>query len=156
MIRSARSLRAVARELLPDSAPAGGIAPSAPDELLFAGRFLAGPVLLALAAEIALNAWQYRERAGSHDYGHDLLKLFDALSAEARDVLEACFPMDVIPPDWRVFDPVPTGMRRTLEMHRHTFVHWRYAHENPEDRVWLSALDAALTAILEAYERPRA
>ncbi len=78
----------------------------------------------------------------THDYGHDLLKLFDALSAEARDVLEACFPMDVIPPDLRVFGPVPTGMRRTLEIHRHTFVHWRYAHENPEDRVWLSALDA--------------
>ena len=154
MIRSAKSLQAVAKELLPNPGPIGRDTPHAADEFLLAGRFLAAPILLALAAEIALKAWQFRERNDPHDHGHDLLKLFEALSPEARDILEAQYPKDLFPPDLHVLGPVPSGMRRTLEIHRETFVHWRYAHENPDDHAWPSALDAALTAIVEAYDAP--
>lgn len=40
-------------------------------------------VLLALAAEIGLKAWQIREREGEPpDHDHDLVKLFDVLCAD--------------------------------------------------------------------------
>ena len=44
----------------------------------------AAPVLLALAAEIGLKAWQCRERNGkAPDNTHDLVKLFDRLGDDA-------------------------------------------------------------------------
>ena len=49
----------------------------------------AAPVLLALATELALKAWQCRERNGkAPDKTHDLAELFDTLGADARSLLE--------------------------------------------------------------------
>ena len=154
MILNARSLQAVARQFTSDPDPRDNELP--PDASYYYGRFLAGPILLALATEIALKAWQRRERAGAPDRGHDLVALFEALSEEAQDTLEARCPNNVIPPALEVFGPIPSGMRRTLEIHKDTFERWRYAYEATEDHIWPDALDAALTAIIEAYERPLA
>ena len=57
MINSARSLQRVANEL-----EKNGPEPELSDEQLFEGIFLAGPILLSLATEIALKAWQCSER----------------------------------------------------------------------------------------------
>ena len=88
------------------------------------------------------------------------MALFDELSEGARDVLEARCPKDVIPAAFevfgQVFGPTPSGMRKTLEIHRDTFVRWRYAYEATDNHIWPDALDAALNAIMEAYERPQA
>ena len=52
--------------------------------------------------------------------------------------------------------PIHSGMRRILELHRDTFVRWRYAHEIMDDHVFPPALDAALTAIIDTDVRPPA
>lgn len=52
---------------------------------------------LALATEIALEAWQCRERKGPPDRCHDLLKLCDGLSEETRSVLQAACPEQEMP-----------------------------------------------------------
>ena len=154
MILNAWSLQATARQLVSDPDPRKNEPPS--DTFHHNGRFFAGPILLALATEIALKAWQCRERAGAPDRTHDLVALFEKLSQEAQDILETRCPKGVIPPALEVFGPIPSGMRGTLELHRNTFVSWRYAYEATDDHIWPDALDAALTAILEAYERPQA
>ena len=94
MILNARSLQATARQLASDPDPCEN--EPTPDAFHYNGRFLAGPILLALATEIALKAWQCRERAGAPDRSHDLVVLFEELSEEARDVLVAHCPKDVI------------------------------------------------------------
>ena len=78
MIWNARSLQTVAKQL------ASGRVTPAEDVFLFTGQQLAEPILLALATEIALKAWQCRERKGPPESEHDLLKLFEGLSEEAR------------------------------------------------------------------------
>ena len=70
-------------------------------EDLLMGQGHVRPVLLALATEIALKAWQCRERKGPPDHGHDLVELFDALSEDARERLQAQLP------EW----PWPLGAR---------------------------------------------
>ena len=78
MIWTAKSLQRVAKELdLPEE-------PSQSDSLLFMGKFFAGPVLLTLATEISLKAWQCRERKEKPDHSHDLLELFDGLGERFR------------------------------------------------------------------------
>lgn len=154
MILNARSLQAAARQLASDPDPRENEPP--PDSFYYNGRFLAGPILLALATEIALKAWQRRERAGAPDHNHNLVALFEALNEETQDILEARCPKDVIPSALKVFGSIPSGMRGTLEIHRDTFIRWRYADEATEDHIWPDALDAALTAIIEVYECPPA
>lgn len=50
---------------------------------------LAGAILLSLATEIALKAWQCRKRKGVSDHTHDLLDLFNSLEPGIRELLEA-------------------------------------------------------------------
>ena len=74
VIENAKALQRVVEELhRPDSKSIES------DPLLFQGKFLAEPILLSLAIEIALKAWQRRERQGAPDRGHDLLQLFEGL-----------------------------------------------------------------------------
>ena len=54
------------------------------DTLLFLGVFVAVPVLLALATEVALKAWLYREGKEAHDRRHNLLYLYDDLGEITR------------------------------------------------------------------------
>ena len=60
MIQSARSLQRVANEL-----ESKGHEPESSDEWPFEGIFLACPILLSLATEIALKAWQCSEQRAS-------------------------------------------------------------------------------------------
>ena len=147
MIWNARSLQKVAGQLASERVPPGE------DVFLFTGQLLAGPILLALATEIALKAWQCRERQGPPDSYHDLLKLFEGLSEEARDILEAACPEQPLPGEVQAYIPIHSGMRRILETHRDTFVRWRYAHETMNAHAFPPALNAALTAISEAYDQ---
>ena len=62
------------------------------DTLLFSGVFMAVPVLLALATEIALKAWLYKEKKETPDRRHDLLDLYDDLGEITRKRLEAKVP----------------------------------------------------------------
>ena len=71
MIENARSLQRVAKELEWDWSKS----PES-DPVLFEGKFLASPILLTLAIEIALKAWLCRERKKDPPCIHDLLELF--------------------------------------------------------------------------------
>ena len=150
MIWNARSLREVARQLA-----SGRVSPGE-DVFLFTGQQLAEPILLALATEIALKAWQCRERKGPPDSEHDLLKLFEGLSDGARIILEARCPEQPLLGGIHVYIPIHSGMRKILETHRDTFVRWRYVHETMNDHAYPPALDAALIAIIEAYDQSQA
>ena len=82
MIRNAKALQRVVKELeknKPKPSPSDGWGKwnrDTEDQLLFMGRFLAVPNLLSFAIEIALKAWQCRERQKAPERTHDLLKLF--------------------------------------------------------------------------------
>ena len=153
MIHNARSLHAVARYLVFDPDP-GETRASDADGLFSTGRFFAGPVLLALATEIALKAWHCRETKGPPRQKHDLIALFEDLSENTQRLLAACYPSDLFPRATGAFGPVPSDMRSALEIHRKTFEIWRYPHEDADDLIWPDALDAALSAIIDAYDHP--
>ncbi|MYE06923.1 MAG: UPF0149 family protein [Chloroflexi bacterium] len=153
MIHNARSLHAVARYLVSDPDP-GETPTSDVDGLFGTGRFFAGPVLLALAIEIALKAWHCQETKGPPRRAHDLIALFEALSENTQRLLVARYPSDLFPRATDVFGPLPSDMRSALEIHRKTFEIWRYPHEDPDDVIWPDALDAALSAIVDAYDHP--
>ena len=125
-----------------------------PLEDLFMGKLLAQPVLLALATEIALKALRCRERKGPPDYGHDLAELFDALSEDTRDRLQARLPVQPDPFGAHLVQPFGVGMRKVLEFHRDTFETWRYSYEQASIHTWPPQLDEALTAIIETYNDP--
>ncbi|MYA60347.1 MAG: hypothetical protein F4X40_07310 [Chloroflexi bacterium] len=114
---------------------------------------MAGPILLTLAVEIALKAWQCRERNGAPDHCHDLLKLFEGLRPETQNQLEKLFPEEPDPLNAHDVWPVGAGMRKTLEYHRDAFGLWRYLHEvDLGARFFTNSLDAALTVIIEAFD----
>lgn len=69
-------------------------------------------------------------------------------------MLEAACSERTLPPGIAAFVPEPLRMRRILAIHRDTFVRWRYPHEPADIDIVPLALDAALTAILEACEQP--
>ena len=113
MILNARSLQRVAKDL--------GRHMDDPhsDPLLFEGKFVAIPVLLTLATEIALKAWQCRERKAKPDRSHDLLKLFDGLSRDTQTRLEGKLPE--VPCPIPGSPPTKPGIRTTLSSHRKIF-----------------------------------
>ena len=115
----------------------------------FEGTFVAVPILLSLAAEIGLKAWQCRERNGQPDKTHDLLKLFDALGENTRRRLEEKMPeVPDLVPRWPPYRP---GIRDALSQNRNMFVEWRYAHEHLSLSAETDVLKTALKAIVEAY-----
>ena len=133
---------------------------------LFEGLFLAGPILLSLATEIALKAWQCSERAKAHDKTHDLLCLFDSLEQGTREMLEyrmrKLSPHSVnadelsgheMNPDVEdMFAARQQPLRRVLESHRKAFERWRYLYESRAFATFeTSEIDLALTVIIEAH-----
>ena len=91
---------------------------------------------------------------------HDLLKLFEGLSRNTQTRLEEGLPSQL---DWvslrlRVQDyhPVGAGMRKVLEFHRCSFMHWRYKYESLGGSFYLPALDEALTVIINTYDQIQA
>ena len=87
MIRNAKSLQRVVKELERHESES-----CTSDSLLFQGSGLAGSILLSLATEIALKAWQCRERKDAPDRTHDLLRLFEGLEPETQELLQAMMP----------------------------------------------------------------
>ena len=113
------------------------------------GTTVAAPILLSLAAEIGLKAWKCKERNGSPDKTHDLLKLFDGLGENARRRLEDKMPE--VPSPVAGLPPIYPGIRNALCQNKNLFVEWRYAHEHVSLFAETGVLKTALTAIVEAY-----
>ena len=149
MIHYAESLQRVANHLTPDPAS------DESDDLLFVGRIIAPPILLSLATEIALKALQCNERGAAPDLGHDLLKLFEGLTEETKNWLESRFPTQPVYFDESRFPPINAGLRDTLEYHKSAFLNWRYLHESVRADFCSTALDKALSVIIECNTTSR-
>ena len=146
MIREAESLQRVAKKL-----ERNGSESSQSDSVLFKGKFLAVPILLSLATEIALKAWQVRERKKNPDWTHDLLKLFKCLKPDTQEMLEARM-RKLSPPAVLFLTKHP--LRDVLCSHKDAFERWRYSYETTiSGGAWFEApeIDRALTAIVDAY-----
>ena len=165
MIENARALQIVAKELEKNGNAAGQ-----EDYRRFLGMGLAGPILLSLATEIALKAWQCSDRGRAPGRTHDLLRLFDLLNPDTQEILEARMrkqsPHSVWAGDPRfrnlnadfqaMFAAKMHPLRDVLREHRDANVHWRYLYEKPSASFETSEIDRALTVIIDAFfERRR-
>ena len=155
MICNAKSLQEVANHLAADMEPE-----SKSENFLFSGKFMSTPILMALATEIALKALQCQERKRSAMRTHDLWKLFEGLREDTQTRLEKRLPSQLDPVSLHLglqdFFPVDAGMRKVLEFHRYSFMHWRYKYERPGGSFYLHALDEALTVIINTYAQIQA
>ena len=101
----------------------------------FAGCMLAAPILRALAAELALKAIASKV-TGTHERGHDLLKLFDGLDQSTRDCIEQ----------------QDASVRSSFAEHRTDFIEWRYLGESWQGvNTYARDLDVALRALIAAF-----
>ena len=160
MIWNAKSLQRVAKELERKKSES-----PQQDSFLFMGKALASPILLSLATEIALKAWQCRERKGKPEKTHDLLKLFNGLGTRTQELLEARMrklsPHSVWAEDPRmqnlnadlqnIFKAKMHPLRDVLCSHRDAHTHWRFIHEDPSSVFETAEIDRALTVIIDAY-----
>ena len=164
MIRSARSLQRVANELGMNSYET-----DSSDECSVEGKFLACPILLSLATEIALKAWQCSERQAPPERTHDLLILFKSLKQDTQEMLEA--RMRKVSP-WSM-NAEQSGMREAprdiqdmflarthplrdvLSDHSDANVRWRFLYERHMETFETSEIDNALTVIIDAYNERR-
>ena len=165
MIENAKSLQRVAKELEKNRHEAGQS-----DNWLFRGMFLASPILLSLATEIAVKAWQCSEREKAPDRTHDLLRLFDSLKQDTREMLEAKMRkvsphsvwaeqpgMQNLKPDLQEMLAAKTHpLRDVLREHHNANAHWRYLYEEKYFVKFETAeIDRALTVIIDAYYKRR-
>ena len=140
------------------------------DNWMFKDRFYAVAILLSLAIEIALKAWQCSEREKEPDRTHDLLCLFDSLEQDTQHMLEARMrklspqsiwadepSIEKWPPELR--DELPARrqpLRWVLESHRKAFEYWRYHYEKRPFAIFeTNEMDLALTVIIDAYYERR-
>lgn len=144
MIRNAKSLQRVVKELERHESESW-----TSDPLLFQGSGLAGSILLSLATEIALKAWQCRERKGAPDRTHDLLRLFEGLERETQELLQAKMPGWPGIPEMSPF--TYGSLAELLWSHRDSYTHWRYLHEKHSAVFRNGELNQALTVLLNAY-----
>ena len=118
------------------------------DNALSRGKFVAVPILMGLATEIALKAWQCATREGPHDFSHDLLGLFDSLDEDTKERLEAALPeVHLVAKLTRE----RATMREVLFFHRDIFERWRYKHEITRDMIQPRALNTALETIIGVF-----
>lgn len=148
VIEDAKALQRVVKEL-----PSQDAKSVESDPLLFQGKFLAEPILLSLAIEIALKAWQRWERQGVPDHCHDLLQLFEGLEEATQKRLQAKMPPLLDP--W-LGEPVREGLRELLCSHRKAFIKWRYPYEGDEEgsifkMFETAALHQVLTVLIDTY-----
>ena len=155
MICNAKSLQKVANHLVADMEPE-----SNSENILFSGKYMSVPILMALATEIALKALQCQERKSSPMYTHDLLELFEGLSEDTQIRLEEGLPSQLDPISLRLriqdFFPAGAGMRKVLEFHRYSFKHWRYKYEKRGGSFFSPALNEAFTVIINTYDQIQA
>ena len=159
MIWNAKSLQRVANELKQQEVSYQS------NPLLFSGTFLAAPILLTLATEIALKAWQCRERQGKPEKIHDLLRLYEGLGSRTQEILEARMRklsphsiwaenphMQNLNADLQdIFKAKMHPLRDVLCSHRNAHTHWRFIHEVPNCAFETAEIDRALTVIIDAY-----
>ncbi len=145
MMLSARGLQALVKTF------EDGVDPSK-NAALFQGQFIASPVLLTFAMELALKAWWAK------DYNdidiprtHDLLKLFDGLKEDTRTDLESAHPE--VPHPIRGFQPLRPGLRSILASTSAAFVEWRYLHEYSRARFPNGAFNEALSSVIREFYR---
>ncbi len=171
MIRHAKALQRVVKELEKNRPkPSDGWSKWNRDteaKLLFDGTFLAIPNLLSLATEIALKAWQCRERQKAPDHIHNLLELFESLEQDTQEMLEARMQKQSPCPVWagqpgmQNLSPCEQEMlgakmyplRDILRSHSDVNIRWRYIHEETSAQCELPEIDRALTVIIDAYEK---
>ena len=171
MIKNAKSLQRVVKELEKNKPkPSDGWGKwdrGTEDTLLFRGKFLAVPNLLSLAIEIALKAWQCRERQKAPERTHDLLKLFQSLEQDTQEMLEtrmrkvspdsvwaeALRMQNLSPLEQELLGAKMHPLRDVLHSHSDVNVRWRYIHEETYGAQFETGeMDLALTVIIDAYE----
>lgn len=140
MILNAKSLQRVANEL------ESHMGDPHSDPLLFEGKFVAVPVLLTLATEIALKAWQCKEQKARPARSHDLLKLFDGLSEDTQTLLAEKLSRSL---------STQPSIRTTLGFHRKIFEQWRYLYEGGAKKFQIAEINNVLTVIIDTYEEFR-
>jgi len=145
MMFSARALQELVRSF------GDGVDPSS-NAALFEGQFIARPVLLTFAMELALKAWWAKENMGSEvPKTHDLLKLFDGLNEDTRTRLEIAHPE--IPHPYRGFSPIRVSLRSMLDSSSDAFVEWRYLHELSSARFPIGEFNEALSSVIGEFDR---
>ena len=160
MIDEAKSLHRYAMELKRNESES-----SQSDRFLFMGKSRAVCILLSLATEIALKAWQVWEGKKEPDRTHDLLELFKSLKPDTQKMLEA--RMRKLSPYKARFEtkyPLPDDLyshkdafeplRDVLCFHKDAFELWRYSYEiiiRGGASFETGDMDRALTVIVDAY-----
>ena len=118
------------------------------DNALSRGKFVAVPILMGLATEIALKAWQCETREGPHDFSHDLLGLFESLDEGTKERLEAALPEVHLA---MKLTRERATMSEVLFFHRDMFERWRYKHEITRDMIQPRALNIALETMIRVF-----
>ena len=142
MMGQAQSLQRVGEMLEQDTDS------DSPGSALYKGKIVAAPILLGLATEIALKAWQCESREGPYDRTHDLIKLFDSLDENTRDRLERGLPEVHLVAK---FSRERATIREILFVHRDVFEKWRYMHEMSRGIAQTRALNVALKTIIGVF-----
>ena len=147
MIWNAKSLQHVVKEL-----DRNGLESPQLNTLLFEGKFLAGPILLTLAIQIALKAlkaWLCLERKKAPPRTHGRIEIVQKIgpghskTAPGRDARGGLG-----------FERLPTNTDHCLSFlysHRNAHTYWRYIHEEHWGVFRSAELDRALTVIINAY-----
>lgn len=164
MMDHARALLRVAQEM-----DRGNPSPASDRDFFSSyGHAIAMPVLLSLATEIALKAWQCRE-GKAPIRSHDLFRLFCGLEPATQKRLEEA----VQPPSpdrqyvlERLGIPALLegtkelgaayfqGLRDILRIYSKAFEEWRYRYEDLEDTFATDRFIGILTIIIDEYFKP--
>ncbi len=87
--------------------------------------------------------YKNKRRKGWREYAYGITSL-SAEQADAEQVLKESLRLRI-----QDYFPVGAGMRKVLEFHRCSFMHWRYKYESRGGSFFPPALDEALTVIIE-------
>ena len=157
MIRTARSLHRFVKKV-----DENGYYDAKSDVLLFEGTFVAVPVLLAFATELALKALLYRGGYEKREKTHDLARIYKKLDKELCDAIEEKVPITYPPRLVKALklDILPDCMtvNDILEYHRDAFMDWRYLHERHSREksqgktFHTSVLERVFVAIVAVYD----
>ena len=157
MIRTARSLHRFVKKVNEN-----GYYDTKSDILLFEGAFVAVPILLAFATELALKALLYRGGYEKREKTHDLARIYKKLDKELRDAIEEKVPIPYPPHLVKALqlDILPDCMtvNDILEYHKDAFMDWRYLHErhiseeSQEKSFHTGVLERVFAAIIAVYD----
>ena len=154
MMRTAKSLHRFVKQVNEN-----GYLDAKSDVLLFEGAFVAVPVLLAFATELALKALLYRGGNENRKKTHDLAHIYKKLDRKLRDAIEKKVLIPYPPHLVKVLrlDIMPDYMPVSGILAYHK-VDWRYLHESRKDgesqekSFHTGALERVLTAIVAVYD----